>query len=131
MGSCQHQIAFIVGTSSSERLSTAQLSKVSDIIPAQHSLRFCTEYLGIDRNEYSIFEHDNKSNHYNTISACVEVWRNRTEAERKDVLVELHSILDEIRQTHGWFPSDDIATVFAEKPRQITVDRKLFIAKNK
>ncbi len=96
-------------------LSGAKLSKVTDIIPANNALRFCTEYLGMKGNEYSIIKRD-KDNHHDTIYACLEQWTNKTEGACLDVSSELYGILKTIQETHGWFSVNDIESVFEEQP---------------
>ena len=83
-----------------------EISRVTDIIPADNRLRFSVEYLGIDGNEYRIIESDAKYNHHDTLHECIRRWRNRTEAQGFNTKDELIRILTEIRQTRGWFPFD-------------------------
>ena len=85
-------------------LSGADISKVTDIISAQNSLRFCVEYLGIDGNEYRTIEYDSKHNHHDTLYECIKRWKNKTEAEGKHPKDELIQILTRTRLEHGWFP---------------------------
>ena len=102
----------------------ANLSKVTDIISARNSLRFCTEYLGIDGNEFNIIQHDSKYNHHDTIYTCLEQWKNRTEEEGRDARNELYSILTNIQQTRGWFSQDDINSVLEDQPGMVLQERK-------
>ena len=83
-----------------------EISRVTDIINADNRLRFSVEYLGIDGNEYRIIESDAKYNHHDTLHECIRRWRNRTEAQGVNTKDKLIRILNEIRQTHGWFPFD-------------------------
>ena len=85
-------------------LSGADISKVTDLISAQNSLRFCVEFLGIDGNEYRTIEYDSKFNHHDTLYECIKRWKNKTEVERKHPRDELIRILTQIRLEHGWFP---------------------------
>ncbi len=96
-------------------LSEAKLSKVTDIIPASNVLRFCTEYLGMKGNEYNILK-SNKENHHDTVYACLEQWKNKTEGVGLNASAELYDILKTIQQTHGWFSVNDIESVFEEQP---------------
>ncbi len=104
-------------------LCPAQLSKVTDIISADNGLRFCTEYLGIDRNE-KITQNNSKYNHHDTIYTCLEQWKNRTEAEGRDARIELHSILTKIQKTYGWFSINDILSGPEDQPGMVSEERK-------
>ena len=105
-------------------LSGTKLSKVTDIIPATNDLRFCTEYLGLKGNEYSIIKHDNNDNHHDTIYACQEKWRNKTEGAGLDASRELYNILKSIQETHGWFSVNDIESIFEEQPGKNKEERE-------
>ncbi len=102
----------------------AHLSKVTDIISANNALRFCTEYLGIDGNEFNIIQHNSKYNHHDTVYACLEQWKNKIEAEGKDAPFRLDIILTTIQHSHGWFSQDDIADIFKEEPGIMSKQRK-------
>ena len=86
-----------------------EISRVTDLINADNRFRFSVEYLGIDGNEYRIIESDSKYNHHDTLHECIRRWKNRTEAEGVNPKDKLIRILNEIRQTHGWFPGSDIS----------------------
>ncbi len=58
-------------------LAEADISQVTDIVSADNRLRFCTEYLGIDRNEYKTIESDAKFFHHDTLFECIRRWRNK------------------------------------------------------
>ncbi len=102
----------------------ANLSKVTDIISADNGLRFCTEYLGIDGNEFNIIQYNSKYNHHDTIYACLEQWKNRIEALGRDARNELYSILTKIQQTHGWFSIDNILSGLEDQPGMALKERK-------
>ncbi len=97
-----------------DSLSGAILSKVTDIIPANNALRFCTEYLGMKGNEYNIVK-SNKENHHDTVYACLEQWKNKTEGVGLNASAELYDILKTIQKAHGWFSVNDFESVFEEQ----------------
>ncbi len=95
--------------SCSSTLKEDEISQVTDIVSAKNRFRFAIEYLEIDPNEYHTIESEAQFIHHDTVHECIRRWRNRTEAEGINPKDELIRILTEIRQTHGWFPFDDMA----------------------
>ncbi len=94
--------------SSEEDLLDSDISQVTDIVSADNRLRFCTEYLGIDRNEYKTIEADAKYFHHDTLFECIRRWKNKTEAEGSNPKEELIKILSGIRKERGWFSAHDM-----------------------
>ena len=95
-------------------LSTAQLSKITDLISAPNALRFCTEYLDIDSSQYSIIGANVNHNHHDTMYGCLEHWKNQTEGEGRDAYRELYTILKAVQQTRGWFSMQALNSVFED-----------------
>ncbi len=94
--------------SQDDSLLDGDISQVTDIISADNRLRFCTEYLGTDRNEYKTIESDAKFIHHDTLFECIRRWKNKTEAEGNHARNELIKILSSIQKERGWFSLKDI-----------------------
>ncbi len=94
------------------KCSGQQISKVTDIISADNSFRFCVEYLGIDRNQYKTIEHDAKFKHHDILFECITRWRHKTEGEGLDTLQELHKLLTTVQEERLWFSKQDLASIF-------------------
>ncbi len=94
--------------SCSSKLSAATLSKVTDIVSAENSLRFCVEYLGIDRNEYKTIQHNARYSHHDTLFECLERWKNSTDGNGARTKVKLYAMLKTIQETHRWFSMDQL-----------------------
>ena len=96
-------------SSTGDNLSEYDISQLTDLVSADNRLRFCTEYLGTDRNEYKTIEADAKYFHHDTLFECIRRWRNKTEAEGNNVKDELIRILSSIRRERGWFSQQHMA----------------------
>ncbi len=107
----------------SNQLSATQISKVTDMISADHSLRFCTEYLRIDRNQYKTIEYDANFNHHDTLFQCIEMWKNKMERglDAREHLIEL---LMKIQKEKGWFSRQDMAFLFDGESVKMSQTRK-------
>ena len=93
----------------SSQLSSDQLSKVTDIVSADNSFRFCVEYLGIDRNQYKTTEYNAKFIHHDILFQCLELWKIRTEGEGLDARQELIELLTKVQEERRWFSKGDMA----------------------
>ena len=96
----------------SRQLSAAQISKVTDIISADNSFRFCVEYLGIDRNQYKTREHDAKFKHHDILFECITLWRHKTERKGLDTTEQLFKLLTTVQEERSWFSKQDLASIF-------------------
>ncbi len=109
--------------SNADQLTGADISQVTDIVSADNRLRFCTEYLGTDRNEYKTIEFEAQFIHHDTLFECIRRWKNKTEAEGKNAKDELIRILCGIQKEKGWFSRQDMAflhdvAVISDKSKQ-------------
>ncbi len=93
----------------SSQLSAAQMSKVTDIVSAENCFRFCSEYLGIDRNTFKTIEYNAKFIHHDTLFQCIEIWKNKMEGEGLDSRQELIDLLTKVKEERHWFSKQDIA----------------------
>ncbi len=112
--------------SNDDTLSGADISQVTDIISAKNRLRFCVEYLEIDRNEYDTIQDEAKSIHHDTLYECITRWKIRTGAQGKHPKDELIKILNQIRREHGWFPFNAMAFLTDVTGRRIHESSKNF-----
>ena len=101
--------------SSEKDLLDPDISQVTDIVSADNRLRFCTEDLRIDRNEYKTIEADSHSIHHDTLYECIRRWKNKTEAEGSNPKEELVKILSQIRKERGWFSAQDMVFLHDEE----------------
>ncbi len=108
----------------SSQLSAAEISKVTDIISADNSFRFCIEYLEIERNQYKTIEYDNKFKHHDILFECIEIWRNKTEGEGLNVRRELTELLTKVQQERLWFTKQDMAFLSDGRTLGISTKRK-------
>ncbi len=108
----------------SNQLSPAQISKVTDIVSADHSLRFCTEYLRIDRNQFKTIEYNAKFNHHDTLFQCIEIWKNKMEGEGLDARENLIQLLMRVQEEKGWFSRQDMAFLFDGESVKMSPTRK-------
>ncbi len=108
----------------SSKLSAAQMSKVTDIVSAENCFRFCSEYLGIDRNTFKTIEYNAKSIHHDTLFQCIELWKNRMEGEGLDSRQELIELLIKVQRERHWFSKQDMAFLFDGETVTISQKRK-------
>ncbi len=93
----------------SDSLSKADLSKVTDIISANNSLRFCLEYLGIDHNQFKTIQYEANFSHHDTLFKCLDIWSKKRDADGKPAKDDLVKILTGIQKEKGWFSHLDMA----------------------
>ena len=110
----------------SNQLSASQMSKVTDIVSAENSFRFCAEYLGIDCNEFKTIEYNEKFIHHDTLFKCIELWKNRTEGEGQDARQELIELLYKVLEERGWFTKQDLEFLTDGDTRGISTKRKWY-----
>ncbi len=113
--------------SCSSQLTTAEISKVTDIISADNSFRFCVEYLGINRNEFKTIEYNTKFIHHDTLFECIQKWKNSVEGDGLDARQELINILSKVQEEQRWFSKQDMAILFDEKTGKISRRSRFFI----
>ena len=113
---------------SSTGLSARDISRVTDIILADHRFRFSVEYLGINRIEYKSIEAEAKFIHHDTLFEGISRWKVKVETEGQDAKDELVKILRQIRKEHGWFTHDDVAFLSDITGSQISESSKLYSA---
>ncbi len=109
---------------SSSQLSTAQISRVTDIISANNRQRFCVEYLRIDPNQYKTTEYDEKFKHHDILFQCINVWKNKTEGEGLDARQRLIEVLTKVQEEKGWFSKQDLAFLCDGETLKITSIRE-------
>ncbi len=109
--------------SCSSQLSTAEISKVTDIVSADNSFRFCVEYLGTGHNQYKTIEHDTKHIHHDTLFECIERWKNKTEGEGLDAREELIQLLTKVQEERCWFSRQDMAFLSDGETTKISQQR--------
>ncbi len=109
----------------SDSLSKADLSKVTDIISADNSLRFCTEYLGIDLNKFKTIQCEAQFSHHDTLYKCLDIWRKKTEAQGKLAKDCLSKMLTKIQMEKGWFSQLDMAFLKCIEGLEIEKSSKL------
>ncbi len=109
---------------SSSQLSTAQISKVTDIISANNRQRFSAEYLRINPNQYKTIEYDEKFKHHDILFKCINVWKNKIEGEGLDGRQKLIELLTKVQQEKGWFSKQDLAFLFDGETVKITPIRE-------
>ncbi len=105
-------------------LSAGQISRVTDIVPADVRFRFCVEYLGIDRNQYRIIENASNFMHHDTLYQCIELWKNKMEGEGLDARQELITLLTMVWKDRGWFSIQDMAFLYDRKSWDSSAKRK-------
>ncbi len=113
--------------SCSSQLTTAEISKVTNLVSADNSFRFCVEYLGIDRNEFKTTEYNTKFIHHDTLFECIQKWKNSVEGDGLDARQELINILSKVQEEQRWFSKQDMAVLFDEKTGKISQPSRFFI----
>ncbi len=108
----------------SSQLSADKISKVTDIVSAQNSFRFCAEYLEIGPKKFKTIEYDAKHNHHDTLFQCIELWKNKTEVEGLDARQELTELLNKVQEERRWFSKQDMAFMFEGGKLHISDRRK-------
>lgn len=107
----------------SSQLSSAEISKVTDIISADNRFRFCAEYLGINRNTYRTIESDKRFIHHDTLFCCIELWMNK-KGEGLDAREDLIELLTRIQKDKGWFSKQEMAFLFDGEAVRLSVKRR-------
>ncbi len=105
----------------------SQLFKVTDIISAQNSFRFCIEYLNIHPSEYRNIEHDNQFKHHETLFQCLETWVKRVEKDNQDPRNELTELMTRVQEEKSWFLRQDMAFLLNVN-KEVLSDRKFFLS---
>ncbi len=108
----------------SSQLSADKISKVTDIVSAQNSFRFCVEYLGIGPNEFRTIKYDAAHKHHDTLFQCIELWKNKTEVEGMDARQELIELLNKVQEERQWFSKQDMSFMFEGGKLYISDRRK-------
>ena len=97
---------------SSNQLSAAQMSKMTDMVSARNSFRFCVEYLEIDPKQYETIQSDAKFIHHDTLFQCIDLWRNKVEGEGLNASQELVELMTMVQEERLWFSKQDLAVLF-------------------
>ena len=110
-----------------DKLLASHISKVTDIVPADCSLRFCVEYLGIDHNQFKTIEYNAKFIHHDVLFKCIECWKNGIEGQGLDAKEELHRLLAKVQQERHWFMKEQLMFLtISDNTEKMSIQRKCY-----